>query len=111
MRPFEARTSSRRRYGLVFRTNDAIVGEMFHIADRDLIEERLAVEKVVAPAELADAFGLRNATSPRGAGVIARMAATRFAAADADDLATLEPLYLRAPRGLSDEAAGEVRWL
>jgi len=81
------------------------------IADRDLIEDRLAAERVVAPAELADAFGLRNATSPRGAGVIARMASTRFAAADADDLATLEPLYLRAPRGLSDDAAGEVRWL
>jgi cytochrome P450 len=38
MRPFEARESSRRRYGPVFRTNDAIVGEMFHVADRELVE-------------------------------------------------------------------------
>lgn len=29
----------RDRYGGVFRTNDAIAGELFHIADRDLIEE------------------------------------------------------------------------
>lgn len=81
------------------------------IADRDRIEERLASQPVVAPAELADAFGLRNASSPRGAGVIARMAAVRLAAADPDDLATLEPLYLRAPRGLPEQMAGEVRWL
>ena len=29
----------RERYGPVFRTNDAIAGELFHIADRDLIEQ------------------------------------------------------------------------
>jgi tRNA threonylcarbamoyladenosine biosynthesis protein TsaB len=81
------------------------------IGDRERIEQRLADEPVVAPAELAEAFGLRNATAPRGAAVIARTAAARLAAGDADDLARLEPLYLRAPRGLSDEAAGEVRWL
>jgi cytochrome P450 len=39
MNPLEARLRMRERYGSVFRTNDAIAGELFHIADRDLIEE------------------------------------------------------------------------
>ena len=81
------------------------------IADRDRIEERLAAQPVVAPVELAEAFGLRNATSPRAAGIIARTAAARLAAGDADDVARLEPIYLRAPRGMPDEPAGAVRWL
>ena len=81
------------------------------IADRDRIEERLAAQPVVAPVELAEAFGLRNATSPRAAGTIARTAAARLAAGDADDVARLEPIYLRAPRGMPDEPAGAVRWL
>ncbi|HEX5040025.1 MAG TPA: tRNA (adenosine(37)-N6)-threonylcarbamoyltransferase complex dimerization subunit type 1 TsaB [Candidatus Limnocylindria bacterium] len=81
------------------------------IADRDRIEERLATEPVVAPGELALAFGLRNATPPRAAAEMARAAAERLANGDADNLARLEPLYLRAPRGLSDETPGEVRWL
>jgi len=29
----------RKRYGRVFRSNDSIAGELFHIADRDLVEE------------------------------------------------------------------------
>jgi cytochrome P450 family 135 len=39
MRPLEARLGLRGRYGGVFRTNDAIVGEMFHIAERELVEQ------------------------------------------------------------------------
>jgi cytochrome P450 len=39
VRPLDARLAMRERYGGVFRTNDAIAGELFHIADRDLIEE------------------------------------------------------------------------
>jgi cytochrome P450 len=39
IRPFESRVSLRRRYGPVFRTNDVILGEVFHIADRGLIEQ------------------------------------------------------------------------
>jgi cytochrome P450 len=39
MRPFESRLEMRDRYGSVFRTSDATVGELFHIAERDLIEE------------------------------------------------------------------------
>src|SRR3954451_2121097 len=39
MRPLEARLAMRERYGTVFRSNDAIAGELFHIAERDLIEQ------------------------------------------------------------------------
>ena len=39
IRPLEARLEMRERYGGVFRTSDAIAGEMFHIAERELIEQ------------------------------------------------------------------------
>jgi cytochrome P450 len=39
VRPIESRLALRRRYGPVFRSNDAIVGQMFHIADRELVEQ------------------------------------------------------------------------
>jgi cytochrome P450 len=39
MRPIEARRDLRERYGGVFRSNDAIAGEVFHIAERDVIEQ------------------------------------------------------------------------
>jgi cytochrome P450 len=39
VRPLEARLNMRDRYGSVFQTNDAIAGELVHIADRDLIEQ------------------------------------------------------------------------
>ncbi len=56
----------RKRYGRVFRSNDSIAGELFHIADRDLVEEmfkwkpaayevaepRQTMEPVVGPASL-----------------------------------------------------------
>jgi cytochrome P450 len=39
VRPVESRLALRKRYGSVFRSNDAIVGEVFHVADRELIEQ------------------------------------------------------------------------
>ena len=39
MRPVEARLRMRERYGSIFRSNDAIVGEMFHLAERELIQQ------------------------------------------------------------------------
>jgi cytochrome P450 len=39
MRPLEARLGMRERYGGVFRSDDAIGGELFHIAERELIEQ------------------------------------------------------------------------
>jgi cytochrome P450 family 135 len=64
--PVEARLMMRKRYGRVFRSNDSIAGELFHIADRDLVEEmfkwkptayevaepRQVMEPVVGPASL-----------------------------------------------------------
>jgi cytochrome P450 len=37
--PLETRLATRRRYGAVFRTKDAIAGELFHVADPCLIEQ------------------------------------------------------------------------
>jgi cytochrome P450 len=39
MRPIEARLALRRRYGPVFRTNDALAGPLLHVGDRSLIEQ------------------------------------------------------------------------
>ena len=36
--PFRSRLTMRRRYGKLFRTDDAIVGPLVHVADRDLAE-------------------------------------------------------------------------
>jgi cytochrome P450 len=37
--PIGARLAMRRRYGSVFRTNDAIAGPLIHVADRPLVEQ------------------------------------------------------------------------
>ena len=39
IRPFESRLALRKRYGPVFVSNDVIVGQVFHIADRALVEQ------------------------------------------------------------------------
>jgi tRNA threonylcarbamoyl adenosine modification protein YeaZ len=63
----------------------------------------LAGSLVVAASELASAFGLARARSPSGAAAaIASMAAARLVDEPrGDDLARLEPAYLRAPRGVA----------
>jgi len=79
------------------------------IVDRDALA---AVGRVVAPSELAIAFGLPDARRPRGAVSIARRAAERISGdAAGDDPRTLEPIYLRAPRGVAAESGDLVRWL
>lgn len=81
------------------------------IADRDLLVERLGERAVVAPHELAEAFGLATARPPRAAATIASRAAQRLAATpDGDDLRRLEPRYLRAPRGIETDEPRAVRW-
>jgi tRNA threonylcarbamoyladenosine biosynthesis protein TsaB len=82
------------------------------IADRDRLPALVGDAVVVAPAELAAAFGLPTARGPRGAPAIASMAAAKLAAGPlGDDLRRLEPIYLRAPRGVTTESEGRVTWL
>jgi tRNA threonylcarbamoyl adenosine modification protein YeaZ len=79
------------------------------IADREALA---GLGTVVAPVELAEAFGLADARRPRGAPHIARDAVRRISAEPAgDDLRELEPIYLRAPRGVATESEERVRWL
>lgn len=81
------------------------------IADRDRLLELVGTSPVVAAAELAEAFGL-VARPPRGAPAIAATAAQLLAADPAgDDLRRLEPIYLRAPRGVAAESEATVKWL
>ena len=80
------------------------------ILDRD--ELASVPRPLVAAAELAAAFELDGAHAPRGAGAIARRAAARLASAPGgDDVANLEPIYLRAPRGAAAESTERVTWL
>jgi tRNA threonylcarbamoyladenosine biosynthesis protein TsaB len=79
------------------------------ILDRDALDTAAVV---VAAMELATAFGLADARRPRGASVIARRASERLTADPAgDDLRALEPIYVRAPRGVAAESGELVRWL
>jgi tRNA threonylcarbamoyl adenosine modification protein YeaZ len=101
-----ARAGAREAYLLTRDTDPPAIVE--HVA----LPGGLETAPVVAPAELASSLGLRDARRPRGAGAIARLAAERLAADPAgDDLRRLEPAYLRAPRGVSVEPEGTVKWL
>jgi tRNA threonylcarbamoyladenosine biosynthesis protein TsaB len=82
------------------------------IVPADELATRLAGARVVAPGELAAALGLEDVARPHAAPAMARSAAARLAAGEpGDDLATLEPIYLRAPRGVAVEGKGRVTWL
>jgi tRNA threonylcarbamoyladenosine biosynthesis protein TsaB len=82
------------------------------IVDREALAARLDGLSVVAPSEIAEAFGIERARPPRGASAVARATAARLVVEpNGDDPRTVEPIYLRAPRGVSTEAEGEVRWL
>jgi tRNA threonylcarbamoyl adenosine modification protein YeaZ len=78
------------------------------IVDRDELPSDTRQATVVAPLELAEAFGLREARSPRHAAMaVAQLAAARLSITPAgDDLDRLEPAYLRAPRGLERRSGG-----
>jgi hypothetical protein len=67
---------------------------------------------VVAPSELRTAFDLPAARPPRSAAAaICRLAAARLAELPAgDDLARVEPAYLRLPRGVARSSAEVIRW-
>jgi tRNA threonylcarbamoyladenosine biosynthesis protein TsaB len=101
-----ARAGAREAYLLVRGMPDPV------IVDRGAIGEHLSDASVVAPAELATAFELHHATSPRGAAAMARQASARLSVdPPGDDVRRLEPIYLRAPRGVVEAAEGRVRWL
>jgi tRNA threonylcarbamoyladenosine biosynthesis protein TsaB len=72
------------------------------IVDREELPAGVGDRPVVAAAELAEAFGLTAARPPRhAAGAVAAAAAARLRMDPrGDDLARLEPTYLRAPRGV-----------
>ncbi len=67
----------------------------------------------VVATELSEAFRMHGTRPPfAAAATIARRAAERLAAEPAgDDLETLEPGYLRGPRGINRDQAGAVTWL
>ena len=62
---------------------------------------------VAAPSELAAAFGISGAVPPyQAAAAVARLGAGRLSADPrGDDLAGLEPWYLRPPRGVASSGA------
>lgn len=99
-----ARAGAREAYLLV--RGDAVP----RIVDRDGLPSDAGAATLVAPGELAEAFGLPATVAPAGAAAsVAAMAAARLADDPAgDDLARLEPVYLRPPRGLDQLAASRV---
>ena len=81
------------------------------VAGGDEVTRRFAAAQVVAPAELATAWGLTAATRPQGARTVAATAARRLAAdPHGDPVATLDPVYLRPPRGIAVDPREAVPW-
>jgi tRNA threonylcarbamoyladenosine biosynthesis protein TsaB len=69
--------------------------------DADAIRDGHADTAVVAPGDVVEAFGLEAALPPiHAAAAIGRLAIQLRADAPTDAIAELEPMYLRAPRGL-----------
>jgi tRNA threonylcarbamoyladenosine biosynthesis protein TsaB len=82
------------------------------VIDEATVRERMTGVPTVAPEELAAAFGLERAVAPRAAAAIAERARIRLADDPAgDDVRTLEPIYMRQPRGLEATTPETVRWL
>ena len=101
-----ARAGSTEAYGLLRgdRVAQVIAFSALLAAARD--------RRLVAPRELADALGLTHASPPVDAArAIASLSAARLRRGEVDDVARLEPAYLRPPRGLPDNAPAPVTWL
>jgi tRNA threonylcarbamoyladenosine biosynthesis protein TsaB len=99
-----ARAGAREAY-LLLRGDEAP-----RVIDRDQLPAGASTAPLVAPLELSAAFNLGNALPPhRAAAAVALAAAQRLAARlDGDDLARLEPTYIRAPRGLGQVGRVQV---
>lgn len=83
------------------------------IVNGDGLPDAIRGEPVAAPEELSAALALAEGRPPlRAAGSVAALAAERLAAdASGDDLRSLEPAYLRLPRGIRELPAEAVKWL
>jgi tRNA threonylcarbamoyladenosine biosynthesis protein TsaB len=83
------------------------------VVHEDGLPDAIRSEPVAAPEELAAALALAEGRPPlRAAASVAALAAERLAADDAgDDLRTLEPAYLRMPRGIRELPPETVKWL
>ena len=82
------------------------------IVDRDRLAAVVAGRTLVVPVDVAEAFGLPGGRPPAAGPAIASLAASRLEEDPAgDEPHRLEPIYLRAPRGLSEVPEGAVRWL
>jgi tRNA threonylcarbamoyladenosine biosynthesis protein TsaB len=83
------------------------------VVHEDGLPDAIRSEPVAAPEELAAALALAEGRPPlRAAASVAALAAERLAADDAgDDLRTLEPAYLRMPRGIRELPPEMVKWL
>lgn len=102
-----ARAGAHEAFVLVRGTPDPV------ILDGRALPDSLRSEPVAAPAELAAALDLVGARPPlRAAASIATVAAERLGVDHAgDDLRTLEPTYLRMPRGVREIQTEAVKWL
>jgi tRNA threonylcarbamoyladenosine biosynthesis protein TsaB len=82
------------------------------VVDRQHLSNRDGSRSIVAPAELAEAFGLSTSIPPsRAALAVAHLAANRLEERPlGDPVATLEPVYLRPPRGLTATPAEVAAW-
>jgi tRNA A37 threonylcarbamoyladenosine modification protein TsaB len=82
------------------------------VVDRERISDTRSPGPIVAPGELAEAFGLRACIPPsRAALAVARLAASRLQERPSGDpVATLEPVYLRPPRGLAAARSEVPAW-
>ncbi len=101
-----ARAGARDAY-LLPRTGEAVT-----IVAREDLEGTIGSALVVAPTELARAFGIPRWQAPlRAALAIGAQASLRLAADPrGDDLEALEPGYLRQPRGIPSPAPGSAPW-
>lgn len=82
------------------------------IATADELPPGLRSEPVAAPGELASAFGLAEGRPPtRAAASLAALAAGRLHdEPGGQPLATLEPAYLRLPRGIDRVPTEQITW-
>jgi tRNA threonylcarbamoyl adenosine modification protein YeaZ len=82
------------------------------VASFATVKAELGLQRLVAPRELITALALGAATPPDGAAAaLAGLAVGGLRSDGPDDLARLEPIYVRPPRGLAETSPEGVTWL